>query len=71
MIIALSSCVTKKKFSGYTKLKKEKDRKWHCVKKQHQIWQNVRRKFGQKSSAYEALAAELEKSESKKIDETE
>lgn len=65
MIIALSSCVTKKKFQA-TQTEKEKIEM--ALRQTTSDLAECEKKFGQKSSAYEALAAELEKAKAK-IDE--
>ena len=58
MIIALSSCVTKKKFQA-TQTEKEKIEM--ALRQTTSDLAECEKKFGQKSSAYEALSAELEK----------
>lgn len=65
MIIVLSSCVTKKKFQA-TQTEKEKIEM--ALRQTTSDLAECEKKFGQKSSAYEALAAELEKAKAK-IDE--
>jgi chemotaxis protein MotB len=65
IIIALSSCVTKKKFQA-TQTEKEKIEM--ALRQTTSDLAECEKKFGQKSSAYEALAAELEKAKAK-IDE--
>jgi chemotaxis protein MotB len=65
MIITLSSCVTKKKFQA-TQTEKEKIEM--ALRQTTSDLAECEKKFGQKSSAYEALAAELEKAKAK-IDE--
>jgi chemotaxis protein MotB len=65
MIIALSSCVTKKKFQA-TQTEKEKIEM--ALRQTTSDLAECEKKFGQKSSAYEALSAELEKAKAK-IDE--
>jgi len=65
MIIVLSSCVTKKKFQA-TQTEKEKIEM--ALRQTTSDLAECEKKFGQKSSAYEALSAELEKAKAK-IDE--
>jgi chemotaxis protein MotB len=65
MIIALSSCVTKKKFQA---TQTEKDKIEMALRQTTSDLAECEKKFGQKSSAYEALSAELEKAKAK-IDE--
>ncbi len=62
MIVALSSCVTKKKFQATIS---EKDKLEMSLRQTTSDLAECERKFGQKSSAYESLSAELEKAKAK------
>lgn len=65
MVLALSSCVTKKKFQA---TQTEKDKLDLALRQTTSDLAECEKRFGQKSSAYESLTAELEKAKTK-IDE--